>query len=63
METLMVMFFNWLDLWLAVTIILPFTPAGAGETRLDSSSRRVGGDRKEGGKEGKANTRATGNIH
>lgn len=27
-ETLMVMFFNWVDLWLAVTIILPFTPAG-----------------------------------
>lgn len=24
----MVMFFNWVDLWLVVTIILPFTPAG-----------------------------------
>ncbi len=30
METLMVMFFNWVDLWLAVTIILPFAPAGWG---------------------------------
>lgn len=27
-ETLMVMFFNWVDLWLAVAIISPFTPAG-----------------------------------
>lgn len=28
MEAVMVMFFNWVDLWLAVTIILSFTPAG-----------------------------------
>lgn len=28
MDTLMVMFFNWVDLWLAVSIILSFTPAG-----------------------------------
>lgn len=40
----MVMFFNWVDLWLAVTIILPFTPEAAG-TRLDSSSQRK--DREE----------------
>lgn len=42
----MVMFFNWVDLWLAVTIILPFTPEAAG-TRLDISSRRE--DREESG--------------
>lgn len=38
----MVMFFNWVDLWVTVTIILPFTPAGW-RTRLDSLRRR--GDR------------------
>lgn len=27
----MLMFFNWVDLWLAATIILPVTPTGCGD--------------------------------
>lgn len=48
----MVMFFNWVDLWLAVAIISPFTAASWG-SRPDSLSQR--GDRER-------NSRATGNM-
>lgn len=43
----MVMLFNWVDLWLAVTIILPFAPAGcrnqAGQLKLEGGQK---GERK-----------------
>lgn len=45
--TLMVMFFNWVDLWRAVTIILPFTPGGrrnrAGQSGGREAMRGEGG--------------------
>lgn len=50
----MVMFFNWVDLWLAVTIILPFTLAEQEEPGWTAQAK--GGWLREG------NTRATENI-
>lgn len=49
----MLMFSNWVDLWPAVTIILPFTPAGW---------RNQAGQLKPEGKREKANATATGSY-
>lgn len=53
----MVMLFDWVDLWLAVTIILPFTPAGC---RNQAAQLEPEGERER--EREKANIRATGNT-